>query len=189
MSFVNPRPEWASEISDNEWRFIDEYLVDLNGTSAYQRANPNVTRGSARTRASELMAKAHVCAVIERLMHERGVTRTWIIDQYARIARADITEFVTVKGGKVLVSDFSEIDPEILPLVKTVRMTEFGIELELINQKPALDRLAKLLRMEVERTEISGPDKGPIEIADAKDRLKDRLEAMAKKLAEEDGDQ
>jgi len=65
-----------------------------------------------------------------------------------------------------------------------VRMTEFGIELELINQKPALDRLAKLLRMEVERTEISGPDKGPIEIADPAGEARRQLDLIAQRRTE-----
>ena len=52
-------------------RFVDEYLIDLNGTAAYQRAGYKATARTARSNAVRLLAKASVQAAIQAAQEAR----------------------------------------------------------------------------------------------------------------------
>lgn len=54
----------ATGLNADEERFVDEYLIDLNGTQAYIRANPGTKRTTAGELASRLLKKVKVRAAV-----------------------------------------------------------------------------------------------------------------------------
>ena len=76
------------DINPRQWRFVEEYLIDLNGTQAATRAG--YAPESAHVTASRLLKNANVAAEIERLQrgnsYELGQMRTDVILGLKQIA-------------------------------------------------------------------------------------------------------
>ena len=182
-------PKWAVGLSHRDRRFVEEYLVDLNGRNAILRVGrANINEGgyasneSAKVAATQMLRKPKICRAIELALNEFGITKLWIIEELAKIARADLSVFGKIKGGRVIWKDHDDIDPEMLPLIAEMSETvgEFGrtISVKLLNDRPALGRLAKLLGMERNKLELSGPDGGAIPVASPRALFMERLAAM-----------
>ena len=60
----------SAGLSARQRRFVSEYLIDLNGQKAAERAG--YARGSAKVTASRLLTKADVRAAVEAGMQARG---------------------------------------------------------------------------------------------------------------------
>jgi phage terminase small subunit len=183
-------PAWAKDLTNRERVFVEEYLVDLNASQAFIRAglDKHNSADSKRKRASEMLAKPAVCEAIEHLLQARGVTRTWVIDQLARIAHCNLSRFFTFDGESITWKPHSELDPEDLAMLAEVSETvdaKSGIRIIGFkfhnSRESALARLAKLLRMEVNRTEVTGANGGPIEMVDPLARLMDGVDEIAKR--------
>ena len=85
-----------------EWQiFADEYLIDCNGTRAYQVAYPDVGYDTARTESSRLLAKPNIKQYIDDRMAEKTDERIMKQDEIlmllTSIARGEQTE-QTLKG-------------------------------------------------------------------------------------------
>jgi phage terminase small subunit len=86
-------------------RFTQEYLLDLNGGKAYQRArSPKVvTDASARVEASRLLANPNITDEIRRLMDERarrtGITVDRVLLKLWDTANADVRELTELHIG------------------------------------------------------------------------------------------
>jgi len=75
--------------------FATEYLkTGLNGTEAYQRLRPHVTRGTARVEAVRILANPNTRQEIERIMTENGQEIEWNQNSSAKVAK---TEFDRLK--------------------------------------------------------------------------------------------
>jgi phage terminase small subunit len=75
-------------LTPKQERFIQEYLVDLNGTQAAIRAG--YSKRTARDTASEYLAKPHIKAAVNQLKEKRaketGVTAEWVITSIKEVA-------------------------------------------------------------------------------------------------------
>ncbi|MBY0460169.1 MAG: terminase small subunit, partial [Gemmataceae bacterium] len=82
------------DLSAGEERFVEEYLIDRNGSRAYRRANPGVRADTAAQAASRLLTRRKVRAAVAResaaLARRTGVTPARVVAALARIAFADI---------------------------------------------------------------------------------------------------
>ena len=80
-----------------EWQiFADEYLIDCNGTRAYQVAYPDAGYDTARTESSRLLAKPNIKQYIDERMASKQDERIMKQDEILRlltsIARGEQTE-------------------------------------------------------------------------------------------------
>ena len=107
-----------SKLTEQQKRFCDEYLAtpELNGTKAYMIAYPNVKKEStAAVCVAKLLRIAKIQAYIkgrQKDLHRRTeVTQERIIQEYAAIGFAKITDFLKVDDIEVPVgmSDKGEI--------------------------------------------------------------------------------
>ena len=162
----------AAPLTDKQKKFVDEYLVDLNGTQAAIRAG--YSQDSARQIASENLSKPYIAAAIDAAMAESaGVTRTRIVDELAKIGFADIRQ--VVRWGKSPIDAESEnAEPnglglypvELVPseqigddaavAVSEVSLTQTGIKVKMHDKLGALEKLGKALSMYVDRHELGG---------------------------------
>lgn len=79
-------------------RFIDEYLVDLNGTAAYQRAGYKAKPASAEANARRLLGNARVSAEIARRQAKTAekleITREEALQEAWNIIKADPRDLI-----------------------------------------------------------------------------------------------
>jgi phage terminase small subunit len=83
-----------TKLTPRERCFVDEYLVDLNGTRAAVRAG--YTEASARTTASELLTKPDISAAVSKALEQRSrrtkLRADKVIRELERLAFSDIAD-------------------------------------------------------------------------------------------------
>ena len=92
------------DLTDKQKKFIEEYLVDMNGTRAYRVAYPSVKKNeTAAALASRLLTKAKVKKAIEPILasmsSDRMATATEVMEYLTSVMRGDSSaEIVVVEG-------------------------------------------------------------------------------------------
>lgn len=93
----------VAALSILEVRFIQEYLVDLNGTQAYLRAKPGAKETTARTEASKWLAKPYIAAAVAKAMEARSkrteVSADIAVKEAWAILTADPRELMEYRVG------------------------------------------------------------------------------------------
>lgn len=166
-------PEKKTPITDalrgKQKRFVLEYMIDLNGAAAARRAGHS--EKTARQIASENLTKPNVMAAIDEQMRvNAGVTRAWIVERYARMANANIGEYLSFDGQTVIVKKSEDMTPDQLSCIKAVKTTRgktVSFSFEMHDQKAALDALAKALGMEKQEVRHTGKDGKDLPVASA----------------------
>jgi phage terminase small subunit len=155
-----------AELTDKQWMFCLEYIVDLNGTQAAIRAG--YPADSAGQVAYENLRKPHIAKSISELIAERtDATRTTVLNELARIGFADIRKVVSwrpelaleeVPDGegepiqalvsRVLVKPSHAIDDDTAAAIKSVSQGANGaIKVEMHDKPNALEKIARALGM------------------------------------------
>lgn len=141
-------------------RFIEEYLIDLNGTQAAIRAG--YSPKTAQEQASRMLSNVMVSDAIAKAMAERskrtGVNADRVIMELAKIAFANIEDVISTDNAKIL----EGADREDLACIQSVKVkpTEFGTEREvkLYDKKSALELLGRHLGMWNDKLEVKGAE-------------------------------
>ena len=93
----------AAPLEPRQQRFVDEYLVDLNGTQAYIRAVPGTAERTAQVMAARWLGRVEVQAAIQSrqaaLQDRTQVTAARVVQEIALIAFADPRELVETRVG------------------------------------------------------------------------------------------
>lgn len=92
------------DLTDQQKKFIEEYLIDMNGTRAYRVAYPSVKKNeTAAALASRLLTKAKVKKAIEPILasmsSDRMATVTEVMEYLTSVMRGDSTAEVVVVEG------------------------------------------------------------------------------------------
>ncbi len=132
-----------AELSDKQRLFCVYYLQTYDAKSAARKAGYNVSK--TRNIPSWLMNDKEVQRVI-KCMKELMSTKVYvtahdILDQYIKIAFADITDFIKFDGQGVTLRDSSEVNGQ---MISEVRQGRDGITFKLHDKMKALDKLDKL---------------------------------------------
>jgi phage terminase small subunit len=124
--------------------FIEEYLLDLNGTQAAIRAG--FSPHSAASQAAQLLANPAIKAEIAKRMAERGekmeVRQEQVIRELARIAFANIREFTEWGPKKVGIRPSGRLTPGQAACVSDISQGKYGPRLKLHSKLNALKHLA-----------------------------------------------
>lgn len=147
-----------SALKPKQQRFVDEYLIDLNGTQAAIRAGYSAK--TARSIASELLTKPDIQEAIKSaqatLAESVGVTPEKIVKEYARLAFSNMRDFATFGPDGIELKNLADMDPDAARCVAEISEGKQGLKFKLHDKKGALDSLAKHLGMFVDKTEVSG---------------------------------
>jgi len=114
------------EITDKMRQFVDEYLIDMNGTQAAIRAG--YSEATAQEQSSQLLDRPDIRELVEQRQKDR-IDRTQIsqdltVNELKAIALSDIADFVIVKeGGVIEQRPFNELKKEQTRCVKKIRQT------------------------------------------------------------------
>lgn len=138
-----------ADLTPKQERFIQEYLIDLNGTQAAIRAGYSAK--TANEQASALLAKPNIAAEVQKLMDKRsedlGIDAKYVLQTIKNtIERCSQAEQVKAADGTVS----GEYKFDSAAVLK-------GAEL-----------LGKHLKLFTDKTEVSGSGGGPVVIGTVK---------------------
>lgn len=157
--------------------FVDEYLIDLNGTRSYKAAYPNIKKDeTAKAAASRLLTNVNVKNYIDERMKDREkrteITQDRVLKELAKIGFADIKDYLEYKTAKTIVEydqdgepiidyrqiidviDSKDVDTSIIQEVSIGKDGTF--KFKLYDKQKALVDIGKHLGMFVDKVEHSG---------------------------------
>lgn len=156
--------DWREGLSLSEQAFVEEYLVDLNGSNAIRRMGNRTKRPDQA--AHKFKSNPKVRAAIHKLFATRGVTKLRLVEEASAVAFADVTDYVTVETDpdtgrqRVKIKDTSELSEEQRRALASITTTtnEFGttITVKPHSKMEALGFIAKALGHTVDKHEVSG---------------------------------
>lgn len=179
-----------SKITDKQKIFVDEYLIDLNGTRAYRKAYPNCkSDNTAGASACRLLKNSNVQKYIEKRMKDRErrteITQDMVINELAKVAFSNGTDFMKVvdKSVKVPIKDESgnvidereekvqavevintdNIEEDKRNAIASIKQNKYGISIECYDKMKALELLGKHLGIFKDTVEIQGNINNPYE--------------------------
>lgn len=233
-------------LNDMQWRFVNEYLIDLNRTAAYKRAGGKGEGNTAYVSASRMYRNAKVSRAISDALEARErrtqITQDAVLKMWWDIATADanqITEYrrlccrhcwgfgfqyqwrdaveyeeaaekaKTAKKpaprdnggygfdatldpnpdcprcngageGRAHFHDTRDLKGAARRLFAGIKEGKFGIEVITRNQDDALKMVAQHLGMVKNKTELSGPDGGPVKTESVNMTAEEAAEAYRK---------
>jgi phage terminase small subunit len=145
-------------------RFVEEYLLDLNGKQAAIRAG--YSPKTAEVQGSRLLGHPNVQAAVDAAMQTRSrrteVTADRVVAELAKIAFADMRDFWPTEGDTL---DLSRLDQDRTAAIEEVIIDEAidsagtlhrRIRVKLHDKLGALTRLARHLGMFVDRYFVAG---------------------------------
>lgn len=170
-------------ITAKEYRFCQEYLIDLNGAQAAIRAG--YSRHTARQQGSRLLTDADIISTIDEMKAERsektGIDAAWLLKRLAEEAEADILDIYGENGELLPVDEWplvwrqglvSSIDVEI---IRAPDGTEMGIikKIKVSDRIRRLELIGKHVSVKAfeERVAVTGLD-----------ALAERLERAAERM-------
>ncbi len=152
------------QITDRMKKFIDEYLIDFNGTHAAIRAG--YSPDTANEQASQLLARPDIRELVaegQKAIAERTQTfQDNAVEELKLVGFSDLADFLTVKeGGIVEQKPFDELTKEQTKCIKKIKQTVRSshsadgtilhqtavIEIELHDKLKALELLGRHLGM------------------------------------------
>lgn len=150
-------------------RFVEEYLIDLNGTQAAIRAGHS--KKTAAQIAHNNLKKPNIQAAmkIEQDLRTRrvGVTVDRIVTELAKIGFANLIDYVTINDQGDAFVDFSKVDRDQMAAVIEISVEEYTegrgdmardikrTKFKMADKRAALVDLGKHLGMFVERKELN----------------------------------
>lgn len=166
--------------SAKEMEFVYSYVVDHDGTKAAIAAG--YAKSRARTTAWELLQLPRIQAAIKeaqgRLAEMAGLTQIGILLELKRIAFGNFEAYI---AGEC--KDLTKIDPHTIASVSIENGAMGGSSKKVKTKDPlrAIEIINKMLGWNApEKSEVSGPGGGPIEVSDAKARLADLVARLAR---------
>ncbi len=144
----------SAALTERQRRFVEEYLVDLNGTQAAIRAG--YSKASAADLAYQTLRKPAVAAAIDRALGRAvSVSRSRVVEELAAIAFADAGDFFTWGPDGVTVRDSRDLPADRTRVVAEISESRTGtggtIRLKLADKLAALEKLGRALGLFRER--------------------------------------
>lgn len=136
------REEACLTLTERQRLFCEHYVAKHNAVLAAKKAGysaNSVTSVAWRLRQNPDVNR-YIAWLKLRVSRELHVDALDIVDHYARIAFADVTDFVKIENNKVELIDADKIDGQ---LVKSVKKGKDGISIELYDKLAALQKLER----------------------------------------------
>src|SRR6516225_616051 len=179
-------------MNPRQQRFVEEYLVDLNGYRAAARAG--YAEKGARNIASRLLRKPEIMAAVEKAKEERRerlrITADRVLAELARIAFADIGRLVVSDAQGLSLKNTSDLSPDDLAAVAAIEVSADGKgRVRLHSKLRALDAIARHLGLfEKAAAEKHGtmPAEPLFDGLTARELLRRKLAQLAGEEVEED---
>ena len=126
-------------------RFVEEYLIDANGTQAAIRAG--YSKRSAKVTASQNLSKANIAAEIAKNRAARTVrtqiTADDVVQRLQLLASAELPNAASWDSVSVALVDSDKLSPAERAAVRSVKMGQYGPEIRLSDPAPYLRMLGE----------------------------------------------
>jgi len=111
---------YSEKITPQQKRFCREYVIDLNGKQAAIRAkySPKTAEAQASQLLSKLKVKTYVKKLQEKLQEETNINAKKVIDEFAKIAFANMGDFITNDNE---IRDLSKLSRNKLAVVESIQ--------------------------------------------------------------------
>lgn len=145
MANLTKRPDSNDpdrSLSPRERLFVDEYLIDLNGDAAAQRAgySPGGSGVAARVRASQLLKRPAVRKAVDAGMAARSqrtaIDADTVLSELLRIARADIAQAFDERGCLLPIHQIPE---DVRRSIAGIDLAELGFSQTTTLEQEAVD--------------------------------------------------
>ena len=165
------------KLTAKQIRFVDEYLVDFNATQAAIRAGYKAN--TAHVIGAENLRKPKIAEEIARrqkdLQRRTEVTQDRVVKELARIAFANIADYLHVETQTrtkddgtettyqiVMLSETEDLSADQRAALATVKQSVNGVEIKLHDKIKALELLGRHIGMFNDKLSLSGADGGPL---------------------------
>ena len=179
------------KLTPKQMRFVDEWLIDFNGKQAAIRAGYSAK--TAEATAARLLRNVKVQAEISRrqkdLQRRTEVTQDRVVKELARIAFANIADYLHVETQTRTKDDGTEVTYQIVMLSETedlsvdqraalanVKQSVNGVEIKLHDKIKALELLGRHIGMFTDKLEVKGAIDIASVLAAARGRVRERGE-------------
>ena len=151
------------ELTDKQKIFVSEYVVDFNGTRAAIKAG--YSKNTARMIANENLTKPYIKEAIQNTIAELNekcyLSREKIINEIVSIAFDDVSNYIDVKDGNIILKNGDTIDTK---NIQEISVDRYGCaKIKMYSRDTALYKLAEYLGLnniavdekEIEKDELS----------------------------------
>ena len=137
--------------------FVELYAASLNATQAAIGAgySPKTAYSQGQRLLKIVEIQTALASYREIVAKRNDVTIDRIVEEYRRIAFADTTDFVPVRGGFVEIVDTDDLTPEQRAAISEIRQTKDSLSIKFHSKTHALDALAKYMGMISDRNEVN----------------------------------
>lgn len=153
-------------LTDKQSRFVEEYLIDLNGTQAAIRAGYSAK--TAGWICQELLTKTHIQQAIQKrrtaLSKKVEITQERVLQEYARIAFFDPRKVFDSTGAP---RQIHELDDDTAAAIVGLEVVQVGnaevgvgdvLKYKMADKKGALDSVARHLGMFNDKLDLKVTD-------------------------------
>lgn len=171
-------------LTEKQIKFCEVYVLNYNISIALQKAGyESETSGAAYRIRQKPGCKRYIQWLKARMLHDTLVTGADIINQWIKIAFADMTDFVDVNKFGIALKPVREMDGQ---LVKSIKSGRDGISIELYDKLKALDSLAKYTD-DMPKDYKQRIEERKLELLEQEFELKKSIYDMENKAEEDDG--
>lgn len=124
--------------------FVEAYLQCFNASEAARRAG---YKSRANTAGQRLLSNVDIQAAIKDYFAEKAMGTDEVLSRLAAQARGDMTHFLHIDKSWARIDLEKAKEAGMLPLIKKVRQTKAGLEVELYDAQAALQLIGKHLRL------------------------------------------
>lgn len=144
-----------SGLTNKQKLFVEEYLIDFNATRAAQRAGYGGDDNALAAAGSRLLRNVKIAEKVSVRLQESAMSADEVIQRLAEQARASIGDFIAVNEKGNFIIDWKAAKGR-THLIKSIKHTTHGVRIELHDAQAALDKLAKVHGLYIDKTEQSG---------------------------------
>lgn len=152
------------KLSDKQQVFVIEYLKDFNAAAAARRAG--YSAATARQQGQRMLTNVDIEAAIQAAIDVRAMPSSEVLQRLAQQARGEQSKFFKVHRNQPYVDFDALIEAGLGHLIKKVKPTEHGVEVEFYDAQAALVHLGKHHKLFTDKVEHSGAGGGPIQTED-----------------------
>jgi len=175
-------------MTDQQARFVNEYLVDCKQQAAAVRAGYSEYTSAAI--ATKLMANPEIRdAITDGLRAQIGdlqQLRLRAVRELACMAFADPLSMINVEDmpgaqeefiryKRVTIQNTADIPKELRPAIASIKQGANGIEVKFYDKIKSMELFGKFTGMVTDKLEVSGPGGGPIDFGAIPDEQKNKL--------------
>ncbi len=155
-------------LTPKQARFVEEYLIDLNGTQAAIRAgySPKTAAATASRLLRNVKMRAYIAELMAPAVKAAELSAERVLKEMTRLAFYDMTALLDVDDGKITLRDPTSLPEDLRRAIVGIKPVEVGdehqYECKFADKQRALDSLARHLQMFKDTVIVEDDNRLPI---------------------------